>query len=855
MNIKGRALILFLTVLLLVGSVPFVVSAASVEENAMTTEAKIIYDAFRGNLVKSELKKDDGYINTPVHLYIYTDGKEAGQTRDVIFYVINHANERIGQESDVSIVGDYINQGFVVVVVDYLNDSRTVSPNIEHSLAKLREYYMVNKTGFSGTKISVRKNYAYFLPAGYRLERGVVFWEQDIHASYGTIDYIIKAWNDVIVGKKKVNGELAKTAETIDDCTKPDGSPLELRLCMDIIYPSNPKEETPVYAMASTQAEMHMHTCESTCCQFVGFTFNGYTAITFDYVYIPMAREDHFGYFSPYGTHRYNAAKVARAAIRCIRYYAEKFGYNDDLIGVVGISKGSPAPSVLSVIGNEDVPEYLRFECDPNGDRFEGDVLDANGNVIETAQQPFLTYEGGYDGNTAYYGTDSDKKGEISSEITVAYCAAGDGANWMYKSASQYDRVPLVLSCGKLDQYNCWEHWPGIVQHFEKNANSPYLAMGMEEQAHVYPMGYDTVLGYDRYPQMLKFFDYYLKPERYTPSVVWMTPLDGGDNLSLYTGFEVKFISPMKPETLADGLVITDSNGNRVEGQWVASELNTRFKLSSGALKAGNKYTVTITDALKDENGTPYTDPFTRTFVTEGSREFTPIADTYVSAKEPDSVFGKSQTLVIGGKGSKENLALVSFESDGLSDAGAVCIRMPSFSRDGKTVGIYVIDGYTVNEETLCYSNLPPVGNVYLGEYTLSSEGVLLDAGMLSSVVSKSTFTLVFRSSDSVSGSLASREKDDAWKMTLIAGEKDEFNSPQTSVFEQVEYAPLPETPLPETEPEIEPEAGVDTQPGEGDDIQEPRSSSKIGTAAAIAAGVAVGVAATVVVTKKKKKK
>jgi uncharacterized membrane protein len=67
MKIKERILTVLLTVLLLVSSVPFVASAAAVEEKAMTTEAKIIYDAFRGNLVKSELKKDDGYINTPVH--------------------------------------------------------------------------------------------------------------------------------------------------------------------------------------------------------------------------------------------------------------------------------------------------------------------------------------------------------------------------------------------------------------------------------------------------------------------------------------------------------------------------------------------------------------------------------------------------------------------------------------------------------------------------------------------------------------------------------------------------------------------------------------------------------------------
>ena len=853
MKIKERILTVLLTVLLLVSSVPFVASAAAVEEKAMTTEAKIIYDAFRGNLVKSELKKDDGYINTPVHLYVYTDGKESGQTRDVIFYVINHATERIGQESDVSIVGDYINQGFVVVVVDYLDDPRAASPNIEHSLAKLREHYMVNKTGFSGTKISVRKNYAYFLPAGYRVERDIVYWEQDIHASYGTMNYIVKVWNEYIAGKKKVNGELAKTAEAIDDCTKPDGSPMDFRLRMDIIYPSNPKEETPVYAMAATQAEMHMHTCESDSCQLVGFTFNGYTAITFDYVYVPMARADHFGYISPYGTHSYNAAKMARAAIRCIRYYAERFGYNDDLIGVGGISKGTPPPSFLSIIGNKDVPEINRYATDPNGDRFEGDVLDENGNVIETAQQPFLTYEGGYDGETPYYGTDADKKGEISSEITVAYCAAGDGANWMYGKTSQYDRVPMVLSCGKLDQYKCWDHWPKIVEHFEKNAVNPYLAMGMEEQGHCYPTGYDPVLGYDRYPQMLKFFDYYLKPERYTPSVVWMTPLDGADPVAVDAVIEVKFISPMKPEMLADGLVITDGSGNKLEGKWVADELDTRYTFEHNGLKAGTEYSITINEKLLDEQGTPYTDAFARTFVTEGSKGALPIADTYVSAKDPDSVFGGEDSLICGGQKVTEKMILVSFASDILKGAEKACLRVPSIGKSSKTVKIYAIDGYTVDEQTLCYSKMPAFGSLYLGEYTLAEESVLLDVDMLSFIISKPTFTLVIRPTTSASFTLESTEKDGAPQITLLTGDKEFFGEMQISVFSDDEFEPLPVTPPAETEAttdETETEASVPTTPQEKPEKTFPLVPVLIGAAAVAAAAAVV----TVLAIKRKKK-
>ncbi len=749
MKIKGKLMALALATLMLLGLTPLGIFAAAVEEKAMTTEAKSIYDTFSDDFIKSEAKADDGYIGIPVHLYIYTEGKKTDGTRDVIFYVINHAGERIGRESDKSIIADYLAEGFVVIVVDYLKSPLAVSPGIEHSLATLRTYYMVNKTGFSGTGLSVRKNYAYFLPAGYRLARDIVYWEQDIHASYGTLNHIVSVWNKQIAGQKKVNGKTAGTAATIDDCTKPDGSPLDFRLRLDIIYPSEPAYETPVYAMAATQAEMHMHTCEIDSCQLVGFTFNGYTAVTFDYVYVPMARADHFGYISSYGTHGYNAAKMARAAIRCIRYYAEKFGYNDELIGVGGISKGTPPPSFLSIIGNKDVPEVNHFASDPNGDRFEGDILDANGRVIESVKQPFLTYEGGYDGKTPYYGTDADKKGEISSEITVAYCAAGDGANWMYGSTSGYDRVPMVLSCGKLDEYGCWGHWPSIVAHFENNAVNPFLAMGMEEQGHVYPTGYDPILGYDRYPQMLKFFDYYLKPERYTPSVVWMTPLDGADRVAIDAELEVKFISPMDPSTLKDGLVITDANGKAVEGEWVASELNTRFLFRHKDLTAGTLYTVTAKNTLLDKDGKAFAETFKRTFVTEGNQGFTPIADTYVSSAEPYRVFGKESVLSLMRTATDERLIFVSYQAEALSGAKMAAIRIPGAGAAIQTVSVYAINGYTVDEDTLCYANMPEFGSLYLGDYTLSDGGILLDAEMLTFLISKPSFTLVLRAAAS----------------------------------------------------------------------------------------------------------
>ncbi len=785
---KGnRFLALLLTVVLLVSSLPLGAFAVSVGETEMTDEAKTIYDSFKDNLVKSEVKTNDGYIGTAVHLYIYTDGQEAEGKRDVIFYVINHGTERIGQESDTSIVGSYIDEGYVVIVVDYLDDERAISPNIEHSLAKLRTYYMIDKTGFSGTNITVNTNYAYFLPAGYRLARDIVYWEQDKHASYGTLNYIMGAWNDYIAGQKTVYyayhtgdssctfdheanpdaeciagapqeidgevvaysaGQKAPTVSRVEDCRKKDGSPLDYRLRMDIVYPSDPLYETPVYAMAATQAEMHMHTCEDTSCHFVGFTFNGYTALTFDFVYVPMARADHYGYFSAFGTYAQNASKMARAAMRCIRYYGEQFGYNDELIGVAGISKGSPPPGVLSVVGNAAMPENQRFPEDPNGDRFEGDTLDENGNVIATIEQPFMTYEQGYDGTADYYGTDADKTGAISSEITVAYCASGPGAQWIYNGhLKNQTYVPTVISSGKNDEYSMWSWWPGHESYYQNNVTSPFLSMPMENAGHDYPIYYDDIRGFDRYPQLINFFNYYLKDDESQSEVLWVQPLEGSVGASVNTSLKVQFLVPVDTDTLSEITVTNVTTGEDVGGEWSwVNKMSGLYTFTADNMEALTEYRVDIPTTVKTYDGENIGKAYSRTFTTEGEKAVRPVADTYVSEANPDANYGSADTVYIGGSSDDERIYFATFNTEVFEGVGKVELRLSGNGLSLQDVQIYVLNDYAI-DESLTWNTMPTLSEKdLLGVFVLPSDSeVKMDLADLADRVSGETFTLVFR--------------------------------------------------------------------------------------------------------------
>ena len=142
-----RVCALMLTLVMMVPYLPMGIFATTEETNVFVYEELVDY------VVKTEAKTTDGYIGIPVDVVVYFDAtKEAAYDtsnyqiqngyRDTIFYVINWNGERIGQESDVSILSDYISQGYVVITVDYKSNEKAKSPDIEHSLAVLKTSYL-----------------------------------------------------------------------------------------------------------------------------------------------------------------------------------------------------------------------------------------------------------------------------------------------------------------------------------------------------------------------------------------------------------------------------------------------------------------------------------------------------------------------------------------------------------------------------------------------------------------------------------------------------------------------------------------------------------------------------------------
>ena len=620
MRNTSRILALLLAVVLMLGSLPLSVFAAESSDEAKYDT--VIETELADYLLYQTTYNDTKFVGAVAKVSVYADTAANNKTvpkdtRDAIIYVKNWNGERIGTEDDVSIIRSYIEapasvetkNKAIVIVLDYGYSGGEYAKNavrgvIEDSVGAYRLTYLqggnsslnsANYTLGNLGKIKMNSVAVYALPEGYRVERDILFWETDYHASYGTMNQVLDAWNTEIANPNDndyrqvyydyyTEADFVKT-ETVDDgnggtttvttaidnrsdwdkadgatvgspkhdndgnvimydpdgngvadkhgapkvtrvkdCVKSDGTPMDYNVRLDIVHPSYVNEgdgiATPVVMVAGTQSHRMDNQMNGVRNYFGAFLFGGYTGVVYDYAYIPTARQDHYGYNDKYGEHGYNAAKWARAAVRCVRYYAETFGYSDELMGVMGISKGTPTASIICANNNELVQEKANYPESKNGTLFEGRTADG----VENLYQPFSTYEGGYDGKGGNISTNpvaknTGKTGAIDSNVTVGYAAAGDGIDWQYQTSTNlhkhiqtYGTVPMVLSCGESDPYGCYNRWFPLLDYKAESANNIYFAMQMEDKGHEYPNGIDPIRDYDRYTYFYKFFDAYLLP-------------------------------------------------------------------------------------------------------------------------------------------------------------------------------------------------------------------------------------------------------------------------------------------------------------------------------------------------------
>ncbi len=653
---KKSKVLLTLLALLLVLSVIF--AAVSIgtfaDESIKTLGAMVEIDANLSEYRLGDVKyiANDGYIGIPVQISVYHNGNESVTTgiggTPIIVYVVNTNAERVGTDTDTEIIKSMLDRGYVVTVVDYLGDSKAVSPALDWSALEVTAK-VVSGTYFADTGLPTSNLMdVYTVPAGHNISLGNVYWEIDKHSSSGTLEYIVKVWNtdfrsifaDTVIrwtdsdgnrkatqngydgsepvwlnagGTADANGQYIKIkhtlAEDIEDCVKPDGSPLDLNLYMNVIYPTNPEGDVPVMCLASSGDHLAQVPRSEGRPQFNGFLFNGYAGVVYDHGYVPMARADHYKEFSgssangvtgdnvTYSVSFYNDKKIHTAAMRFLRYLAasdETFAFDTEAIGVYGNSKGG----WMQFIGEEH-PELMVekrfFEGHHGESRYEaGETAASTSGLIDGGtEQPWLNY-----GGVA-----------LDSGADLVYACCGGAEEHITDT-----HAPTFISCNASDTYGSYYASSNYFVNACRTHNVPTMWVDVKV-GHTFTYGPETNFGFDTYDALFTFCGYYLKGD--AVEVVYTSFTKDNASCSLSDDIIVKF-SGAVDESEMTLVTLTDKEGNSVEGSWSSQFGNTEWTFTlSAPLSANTEYTLTVPASVKGDNGLAMGSDFVQEFTTK----------------------------------------------------------------------------------------------------------------------------------------------------------------------------------------------------------------------------------------------
>lgn len=503
----------------------------------------------------------------PLNIY-YLEDKTGPEAKDVIVYIKNSAWERIGQESDLSILSDYINKKFIVITLDLGKDSKATSPFIDNDINDIYSavFGYQTKSLLKDINLVPLEYRCYVLPEGYRVANDLVFWEVDKHGVYGSLDRVMKLYNQGIPGNKRAPN--AKPVSNPSELRDKDGKPFDYSIRMDIIYPSQTKKKLPAFIYSETSQLRNAHTEPTTESHVPWFQMRGYVYVVMGHCFnTTTVAYWHFGDFT---MDYWNGLACYSAGVRYLNANKDKYNIDADHMGMYGISKGQYAVTRLSDPHNDTGTESKRIPGFPEG---------------SPEPQPWQGYP---------------------SKIACGWQGMGLGS-----FESEYitpDYAPTILACGEHDRdVVVKEGYVRFLNRLEE-LDVNYITMLQEGLGHMQSWGYDKRLGVDRYQLVLDFFDRYLKVADKLPPVALMTePKDSAENVSSKAQISVYFAPVIDEKTVLNdhGMKVVKAVDNKeINGSWEVSHQGTKFTfIPSQPLDKNEQYKITITDKIKDKRG------------------------------------------------------------------------------------------------------------------------------------------------------------------------------------------------------------------------------------------------------------
>lgn len=707
---KFRKISLFATAIvvlaLLVGTAIVVAGAESIQVVGEMTEIK---EAFADYLVQGTVARSDKYVGDYQYTIYYDTSKGIIKTSyfgtPIIVYTINHPSiERIGTDSNETIIRSMLERGYVVIVMDFLNNENASGNSLELSVEQFR-YDLLYGWGkvFTNKDVFPEGNYRenFLVPSGYNVLPHEVFWEIDKHSADGTFEKIVENWNSdfrATKGSKLVywmhedgtrksvqndfdgnapvwynaNGDVDENgeytyirftkAEVITDCVDPDGSFIDMNLYLHIVYPTSPANEVPVMALANSAGYPHSSpTGDEDELKLkpwsAHFLYDGYAYAVFDYLWQPMARNASWGYYDGadgvskdhmnYSLHIYNDKLVNTAAMRFIRYTSlsggNVFNFDLDKIGVYGNSKGG----WFNFLGEKIVQSPL-VDADKYGN--EAEYEDA----ISFALESFVserTYNG-YHGATRY----SVGAGELSGDGIVL--AAGEKQPWL-----TYGGEEIISGCSITVPENGGSaiditegHMPiyvtsnmddylnahyGVTLNIYNTCKTMDLPLLHLELSIGHNLPYGKDINYN-----VDAYDIFNRFVNYylkneAISVAYITPMDNGGGIAPTEKITVVFVGQANLDEV-EKITVTASDGTVVSGAWESSFGGVTWTFNPDKLSGSEKYTVNIPAEFAGTNGTAMGKAYTSSFMTEFGKDtaFNSVSDNVYTFTAPEFTSG-----------------------------------------------------------------------------------------------------------------------------------------------------------------------------------------------------------------------
>ena len=611
-----------------------------------------------------------------VHIATFYDEKANGKAKSgtrgtpAVLYVVGTNTERVGTDSDESIVISMLNRGYIVVVADFLDDENTTSPKLDWSVDALIQ--KVKGGEFFTTDDFAEGTYwnSYIVPAGHNLSIGNVFWLIDRHSVVGTMEKIVYNWNTDLRGCKgeyvipwvhedgtrkatqadyegnlpvwyadpkgeipDENGTYIRLkhtkAERITDCIRPDGYPIDLNLYMQIVYPTNPKKKVPTIVLASSSEHLAKGATMNGRPHTWSFTFGGYAFAAYDYAYVPMVRNDHYGYYDgykwsgwktgdnmTYSVYTYNMQMVSSAAIRYLRRLAYRGELPlNDIFGIVGNSKGSE----MTHLGAADLMQPLSLSDYESEDALQEAIQK------KISKRPPRFYMPNHHGETRY---EMGEKGYVRDSIEI-----GDGEiqPWLTHAGREIPSgVQFIYSCCGAIVWTMDESYPpmfisGSMGHGEtavytrqnevvnlaRNYNIPLIYFEsytghslIPNEHHLYPV--------DPYAVYKNFVNYFLNDGAVT--IGYVNPVEK-ENLPRATVPAIHFAGVVREEE-AKRILLTDEKGNVIPTTLSSLWGDTYWSFTPVCLVPDTTYTLNVPADLRGANGRELGTAYTHTFRT-----------------------------------------------------------------------------------------------------------------------------------------------------------------------------------------------------------------------------------------------